>query len=89
MEPGRSGADCCGKRGGNDAIDDTVEDLHALDLAFDPDTVNDPDHVEVCGTQAPAMEEIMASSKRLPIAAWDNASDWIGPLEPTETAELV
>ena len=60
---------------------ETIKDLHVLDLAFNPDAGNAPDYLEVCGTQVPSMDEIIASLKRAPTAAWDEAKDWMGPLK--------
>lgn len=55
---------------------ETMKDLHNLNVAFDPDTANDVDHAEVCGTEVPSKEEIITSVKNAPGKAWAKAEAW-------------
>lgn len=57
---------------------ETMKDLHELNVAFDPNAGNDPDHAEVCGAQVPSKEEIITTVKESPGKAWDSATQWTG-----------
>jgi len=59
---------------------DTMKDLHALDLAFNPDAANDADHIEVCGQEVPTKDEIIETLKRSPSTAWTEAKSWMSDL---------
>ncbi len=56
------------------AAAETEEDMHALEVAFNPDAANDPTVTEVCGLRVPTKEEIWAAIKASPGAARDTAA---------------
>jgi len=62
---------------------ETMKDLHALDVAFNPDAANDADAVAVCGKQVPTKEEIIAELKQSPAKAWEAAKDFDLPDLPS------
>jgi hypothetical protein len=59
---------------------DTMKDMHALEVAFDPDLANDPSVDEVCGLKVPTKEEIWDTVKASPGKAWDAAVQALGDL---------
>lgn len=59
---------------------DTMRDMHALDVAFNPDLANDPSVDEVCGLKVPTKEEIWAKVKASPGEAWGWAKDAVPDL---------
>lgn len=65
---------------------ETMDDLHQLELAFDPEAGIDTEHTEVCGTQVPTKEEILQSLKESPGKAWDKANIWASDLPSWEDA---
>lgn len=52
---------------------DNLKDLHALDLALNPDGAIQSDVDEVCGLKVPSKEEVWAFVKASPGDAWDAA----------------
>lgn len=52
---------------------DNMRDMHALDLAFNPETADDPNVDYVCGLKVPTKEEVWAGIKASPGASWDMA----------------
>lgn len=52
---------------------DTMGDMHALEVAFNPEAANDPAVKEVCGLKVPSKEEIWEKVKASPGKAWDMA----------------
>lgn len=59
---------------------DTMRDMHALEVAFNPDLANDPSVEEVCGLKVPTKEEIWNTVKASPGKAWDAAVQALGDL---------
>lgn len=49
---------------------ETMQDMHALEIAFDPTAANDPSVSEVCGLRVPSVEEVWAAVKASPGQAW-------------------
>lgn len=54
---------------------ETMKDLQALDLAFNPDKANPPEVAEVCGLTVPSKEEIWEKVKASPGEAWRMAKE--------------
>lgn len=54
---------------------DTMGDMHALEVAFNPEAASDPAVKEVCGFKVPSKEEIWEKVKASPGKAWDMAKD--------------
>lgn len=52
---------------------DTMGDMHALEVAFNPKVASDPSVKEVCGFKVPSKEEIWETVKASPGQAWDRA----------------
>jgi hypothetical protein len=59
---------------------DTMRDMHALEVAFNPDLANDPSVDEVCGLKVPTKEEVWETVKASPGKAWDVAVQALGDL---------
>ena len=57
---------------------ETMKDLHALDVAFNPEAANDAN--EVCGQAVPTKGEIVQSLKESPSKAWNAATETIADL---------
>lgn len=66
---------------------DTMRDMHALDVAFNPELANDPSVEEVCGMKVPTKEEIWATVKASPGMAWDSAVKALGNLPTAPSLE--
>jgi len=67
---------------------DTMDDLHQLDVAFNPDNAVPDDHSEVCGLTVPTKEEIWQFVKDSPGAAWQLAKDLMPELPEFEMPEV-
>jgi hypothetical protein len=67
---------------------DTMKDLHALDVAFNPEAANDADATEVCGQRVPTKEEVIAELKQSPGKAWEAATNFDLPDFPSWDAAL-
>jgi hypothetical protein len=52
-----------------------MQDLHELDLAFNPEAASDAEAKEVCGMKVPTVEEIWAKVKNSPGEAWRMAKE--------------
>lgn len=59
---------------------ETMKDLHALDLAFNPQADRDPEITEVCGMTVPTRDEVWAAVRSSPGAAWDMAQQYVPDL---------
>ena len=57
-----------------------MRDMHALEVAFNPDLANDPSVDEVCGLKVPTKEEVWETVKASPGKAWDAAVQALGDL---------
>jgi len=66
---------------------DTMKDMHALEMAFDPGLANDPSVDEVCGMKVPTKEEIWTAVKASPGMAWDGAVQALGNLPTAPSLE--
>lgn len=64
-----------------------MKDLHALDVAFNPD--NAISEREVCGMRAPASEEIWATVKTSPSAAWSTATGYYENLAAVDVGAML
>jgi hypothetical protein len=59
----------------------TMKDMHELSIALSPGSTDDSEVQRVCGLRVPTKEELWASIKASPGAAWDNASDFFSSLQ--------
>lgn len=50
-----------------------MQDLHELDVAFNPENDFGPDATEVCGLKVPTADELWQAVKASPGAAWEGA----------------
>ena len=66
----------------------TMDDLHQLDVAFNPDNAVPADHSEVCGLTVPTKEEIWQFVKDSPGAAWAMAKDLMPELPEFDIPEV-
>ena len=57
---------------------ETMKDLHALDVAFNPEAANDAN--EVCGQAVPTKGEIIDSVMESPSKAWNAATETVADL---------
>lgn len=53
----------------------TMQDLHELDVAFNPERANEAGVREVCGMSVPSKNELWEQVKRSPSAAWATVSE--------------
>lgn len=54
---------------------DTMKDLHELDSAFNPESVETSDQAKVCGTKIPTKEEILGKVKDSPALVWNKTKE--------------
>lgn len=54
---------------------DTMKDLHELDSAFNPESVDTSDQAKVCGTKIPTKEEILGKVKDSPALVWNKTKE--------------
>jgi hypothetical protein len=52
---------------------DTMRDMRALEVAFNPEAASDPSVEEVCGLKVPTKEEVWEKIKASPGDAWNSA----------------
>ena len=55
---------------------DTMEDLHELEFAIDPDSADTSRRAKVCGKRVPSEDEIIDSITHAPMKAWETAQIW-------------
>lgn len=58
----------------------TIKDLHALDVAIDPNKAFSPDDSEICGLKVPTPEETWEQVKNGSAEAWDQAREYLPSL---------
>jgi hypothetical protein len=63
---------------------ETMKDLHALDVAFNPEAANDAN--EVCGQAVPTKGEIIDSVMESPSKAWNAATETVADLPSWDEA---
>lgn len=66
----------------------TMKELHALDVAFNPQNANDAGVNEVCGMQVPTAEELWSKVRASPGEAWRRAKEAVPDLPEMPTFEM-
>lgn len=59
---------------------DTIKDLHALDVAIDPEKEISAEDTEVCGLRVPTKDEVWSDVKGQSVEAWDAAGRYVPDL---------
>ena len=67
----------------------TMNDLHQLNVAFNPDAARDPEVTEVCGLEVPSKDKVWQSVKSSPGKAWETAKAHVPDLPEWQRPELV
>lgn len=65
-----------------------MQDLHELDVAFNPEKAFGSDATEVCGMKAPTADELWEAVKASPGAAWDGVRESVPTLPDIDTSRL-
>ena len=71
----------------NDACS-VMQDLHELDVAFNPEKAFGADATEVCGMKAPTAEELWEAVKASPGAVWEGVQENIPSVPEIDTSTL-
>ena len=67
---------------------DTMNDLHELNVAFNPANAVSDDHSEACGLTVPTKEELWQTAKDSPGKAWNIAKDAMPELPEFEAPKV-
>ncbi|TGD62205.1 hypothetical protein EYC08_16795 [Tabrizicola sp. WMC-M-20] len=62
----------------------TMQDLHELDVAFNPEKANEAEVQEVCGMSVPTKQELWEQVKGSPKAAWATVSEAFPDVPPPD-----
>lgn len=65
-----------------------MQDLHELDVAFNPEKAVGPEVKEVCGMRVPSADELWATVKASPGDVWDGAKAAIPDVPELDTSRL-
>jgi hypothetical protein len=66
----------------------TLNDMSALQRAFDPDFMKSDEELEVCSIEVPPKEEIVAAIKASPQKAWRSTKEAVPTLEEIKDMEM-
>lgn len=67
---------------------ETIKDMNALKFAFNPDLQPGPEETTVCSLLVPSKEELWASAKASPGAAWESAKKFTPSIEDVQNYEF-
>lgn len=67
----------------------TMQDLHELDVAFNPEKANGAEVQEVCGMRVPSQQELWAQVKGSPSAAWETVKETFPDVGPSDLSSFV
>lgn len=66
----------------------TLNDVSALQRAFDPDFMKSDEEIEICSIEVPPKEEIVAAIKASPQKAWRSTKEAVPTLEEIKDIEM-
>lgn len=67
---------------------DTIRDMNALKIAFNPELEPSEDELTVCSARVPSRQELWASTKASPGVAWAKAKELTPTLEDLKSIEV-